>query len=204
MRRVILMIVVLFIITPNISYAQIRINAKLDISSSEINNTGIKFAWDGKEIEIEKEFEENRLFISGFAIGARKEGHKLVEGSYLYARVYRKHAIIGNLELNPSIGIVYGHPGLRFERTEFDEENYTHVNLVRNIDIPFYNIKKTAVLYPEISLALRKQLKRFNIEPVVSVKIMRYGILKSNYYTGEYKEKIILSPSLGMRVGFKF
>ncbi len=203
MRKGILLAAALFILAPRLSYAQVRVNVRFDVSRSTINSTGTLFTWDGKEIEIEKEFKKNRLFLSGFAVGIRKEGRVLIEGNYFYARTYRKYTF-GKWEFDPSLSVIYGDPGLRFESTEFNNGAYTHVNLVRNTEVPYYHVERAAVLYPEVSVALRKKLKRFNIEPVAGIRIMRYGILKSDYHTGEYKEKIVLSPSMGLRLGFKF
>ena len=145
-------------------------------------------------------------FLAGFAIGVRKEDRILIEGNYLFARIYRKFPLSesGKWGLDLSLGVIYGEPGLRFEGTQFDNGAYTHVNLVRNAEIHSYNVKKAAVIYPEISVALRKKLMRLNFEPIVGVRVMRYGILKSDYHTGEYKEKLILSPSFGVRMGFRF
>lgn len=203
MRKAILLAATLLILIPSPSYPQVRINARFDVSRSVINGKEMMFTWDGKEIEIEKEFKRNRLLLSGFAIGIRKEGRILIDGNYLYARTYRKYNI-GKWELAPSLSVIYGDPGLRFESTEFNNGAYVHVNLVRNIGIPNYGVERAAVLYPEISVALRRKLKRFNIEPVAGVRIMHYGILRSDYHDGTYKEKIILSPSVGLRLGLKF
>ncbi len=200
------LLTIAFVFVPCISHAQVRINIKFDISRSSVADSGKSFTWNAKEVEFEKEFRKNRLVVfSGFAIGVRKEGPNIIEGDYLYLRTYRKFVLgKSKWELDPSFGLIYGLPGLRFESTEFKNGAYTHVNLVRNIEIPYYHVGKAAVLYPELSVALRRKFKRLNFEPVVGVRIMRYGILKSDYRNGEYKEKITLSPSAGLRIGFRF
>ncbi len=186
------------------SYAQFRINIKFDASRSLVKDASMKFEWTAKELEFDRKFKKNKLFLSGLAGGARREGSNLAEGNFLHIRVYRTISV-KKFEINPSFGIIYGHPGLRSERTKFDANGgYVHVNLVRNVDLPSYNVKKPAVAYPEISLSLRKKVWRLSAEPVVSMRIMRYGILKSNFGSGNYKVVTVISPSVGFRFGFRF
>src|SRR5580765_3275079 len=97
-------IAALVILIPHHAYADGRLNVRLDINRSNVkgayNDVGLN--WQGIEFEIEKEFAESKVLLSGFSVGVRRElfyaftgfgGAKDVprwdEGTYLSLRLYR-------------------------------------------------------------------------------------------------------------------
>lgn len=166
------------------------------------------FAWDEKAVEIEMDLGNERSFISGLGVGFRKSGPRLNEGAYLTVRVF-KRLDVGSVELHPSLTIVYGTPGAQFDRSmlqrrDGDVIGYTHVYPERNVPIPAGGVHKSGIMYPEISLAFRKKFRRLNIEPVIGLKLMRFGAVQSDFSSGRNDRMFGVAPTFAVRAGFRF
>lgn len=149
------------------------------------------------------------LLPDGFAAGFRKENTLVYEGDFLYIRFFKKTGSYRSLEFYPSLALVYGVPlSNQFSATKFntDRTQYESVFLVHNVTT-FFNggIKKNGVLYPELTLGIRKNFRRFNVDLVPGIRILKFGILKSGgfYAPSDFKTKTALCPTIGIRLGLK-
>lgn len=149
------------------------------------------------------------LLPDGFAAGLRKENTFVSEGDFLYVRLFKKTGSYRTLEFYPSIALVYGVPlSNQFSTTKFnaDRTQYESVFLVHNVTTFLNNgIKKNGVLYPELTLGIRKNFRRFNVDLVPGIRILKFGILKSGgfYAPSDFKTKTVLCPTIGIRLGLR-
>lgn len=206
-------IFLLFSILLSASYAQAqtRVLAKVDATKGSVS--GLELNWFGAEAEVEKSFKKKKLFLSGFAIGLRREAvpsGRWDEGVYFTFRTFRKQRFFKKhpVELIPSVAVLYGSPGMTLNRTTqatFGEfVPYTSVFPLRNADLPEFDIKKGGLIYPELSVAVRKEfLKILSIEPVIGVRVIRFGVVQYDGVNSNYREDMALLPTLGLRVGLR-
>lgn len=205
-------IFVLFSILLSASYAQAqtRLLAKVDTNKGSVADQ--EFEWRAVEAEVEKSFRKNKLLLSGFAIGLRKETQteRWDEGVYFTFRTFRKHRVFKKhpIEVVPSVTVLWGSPGSTLNRTSQEryEEFIPYVNVfpLRNAEVPKFDIENAGLIYPEISVAVRKEfLKIFSIEPVVGVRIIRFGVVEYNGIESHYHEETGFLPTLGFRVGIR-
>ena len=149
------------------------------------------------------------LLPDGFAAGFRKENTLVYEGDFLYIRFFKRAGSYHSLEFSPSLALVYGVPlSNKFSATKFntDRTQYESVFLVNNVTTFLNNsIKKNGVFYPELTLGIRKEYHRFNIDLVPGIRILKFGILKSGgfYAPSDFKIKTVLCPTIGIRLGLR-
>lgn len=211
MKKFPLLILLLIIIFPNTSRADTRINFRLDMNGRRIDVYGLKepFLWYGVQADIEQEWKTNKVLISGFNFGLRKEGDRYTyDGSYAVLGVFKRFGR-GNWNFNPSVEVLYGFPGITFDRTWEDRQGsklkgYTRLYLARNIDIPEIKVKNSGVLYPQVSLVIRRKLGHFNVDSVIGARLMRFGMVQSDFIHSKSEERIVPVPSFAIRTGFKF
>ena len=202
MRRIIGLgaVVALLLATPASAEITVRLNVRLDISDAHVSAFSLsrQVAWHGAEGELAGEWSKRKLFLNGFAFGIRKEGQYYSDGTYFTLRTFTQIPLGGRyLGLYPSIGVVYGLPGLPMMRVMTRDGAW--IFPVRTIDIPGTEVKSDGVLYPELSVALRLKVWRFNIEPLAGVRYIRFG----TQLNGRYSDGRVLVPTAGVRVGFK-
>jgi hypothetical protein len=203
MRYKIAIILFVSFIFQDTLWAEIRSNMMMDLSSSQVSVSGASqgFAWSAFEAEVEWGWKKKRYFPSGIAVGARKEGSRIMEGTYLSFRVFKKVEIkkLKKVDLYPSLSIKYGLPGALFNRVLEVRGERARIFPARNIGVPRYGVKGAGILYPELSIAARINYKRLNFDPVFGVKIMRFGVV----YRDQLSYRTVLSPFIGMRIGFR-
>jgi hypothetical protein len=218
---------------PRDAYADGRLNFRVDFNNTNVRGTfeDVGFAWSGFEVELEKAFSKPKIVLSGFSLGVRRElfnaftsfgqaqgVHRWDEGTYLTLRLYRHFDVSGDKSwsIGPSIAILYGIPGTTLDRTEGQRQgdgvfDYTHVFPLRNADVPESLAAKaevgsdSALLYPELSVSIRKRLARggISLEWLGGVRVIRFGIVDSSAQGDLFHEKRTFIPSVGMRVGFR-
>lgn len=148
-------------------------------------------------------------YLPDFALGFRKENTLVSEGDFLYIRFFRKVGSYRKFDFYPSLALVYGVPlSGQFSATKFnaDRTQYESVFLVHNVTTFLNNgIKKNGVLYPELTLGIRKEFHGFNIDLVPGIRILKFGILKSGgfYAPSDFKTKTVLCPTIGIRLGLR-
>src|SRR5262245_45663740 len=225
-------IATLLLLIPRYAYSDGRINGRMDFSHTSVegayNDVGL--GWQGLEVELENEFKTNKVVLSGFSFGLRRElfhgftgfgtvsgVHRWDEGTYLMFRVYRLFAVGGNSwSIGPSFAIFYGIPGTTLDRTSGEGRgdgghDYTHIFPIRNTDVPQVLaetadlVRDSALFYPEASVSLRRRIAGGGIvlEWLAGVRVMRFGIVDSNSQGDLFSEKRMLIPSVGLRVGFR-
>lgn len=209
--RKFLFLVTFLTIFPDISSAEIRFLGNANISRFEVGTCDFKpsFEWYTFNGEIEYEFKKNKLWlISGFAGGVGKEGESIYNGSYLSARVFRSFET-GPVSVILSGGALYGLAGIQFDRTKLVYKNneavgYHNVSMKRNIAVPYLEADKAAILQPVFDARLRKYLGWFFVETKAGLRLARFSIVSSDFYNSDYKERLILMPSLGVGLGLSF
>ena len=209
-----------------------RINTTVDFNRTNLsgayNEVGLK--WQGINVEFEKTFTEHNEVLSGIAFGVRRElfyaftgfgGRGNVdrwdEGTYLSVRIYRYFDLQSakRWSIGPSFSLLYGIPGTTLDRTTTnrygDGYSYLHVFPVRNGEVPAPLATAaglatdTALFYPEVSVALRRQFAKggISVDWVGGVRIIRFGLVDSGAQGDAFKEKLEWIPSIGLRVGFR-
>lgn len=206
-------IFVLFSILLPVSYAQAqtRVLAKVDSTKGSVADQ--EFEWYAVEAEVEKSFKKNKLLLSGFAIGLRRETQtkRWDEGTYFTFRTFRTQRIFKKhpIEVIPSVTVLWGSPGVTLNRTaqeRYDEFiPYVSVFPLRNAGVPQFDVTNAGLIYPEISLAVRKTFLKniISVEPVVGVRIIRFGVVEYNGIESHYHEETGFLPTLGFRVGLR-
>jgi hypothetical protein len=231
MKRTMAIAALIYLISHD-AYSEGRMNFRVDFNRTDVKggygDVGVN--WEGLEFEIEKEFTQSKVVLSGFSLGLRREifyaftgfgGIKNVrrwdEGTYLSLRMYRSFGLSGgkSWSVRPSFAVLYGIPGTTLDRTTGngygDGYEYTHVFPMRNADLPKLLVQKaelvadTGMLYPEASIAIRKRLAKgaVALDWIGGVRIIRFGIVDSNMQGNAVSEKQMFIPSFGLRVGFK-
>lgn len=198
---------------PSIVSADPRLNFKLDTSRAVLPAFGhnFKLNWQGVEGEFEYDFKKDKLFgvISGFAFGVRKENKTIYEGTYLTARLLKSWKV-NKSDVNFSVGAVYGLPGTKFNKTVQDIRDnemlgYISIHPVRTRDVYKSGVGKIGILYSEPSVSFRQPLFwNISAEPVASLRLMRFGVIKTGSFGEDYQEKIVAVPSFGIRLTYKF
>jgi len=221
----------LIMLIPKHAYSDGRISGRIDFNHTTVegafNNVGL--GWQGFEVELDNEFKTNKVVLSGFSIGVRREliygfsglgttkgVHRWDEGTYLLLRLYRTFEMDGGWSIGPSFAILYGVPGTTLDRTRGEPRgesgfDYTHIFPVRNTDVPKVLaeaadlVTDSALFYPEASVSLRRRLARGGImvEWLAGVRVMRFGIVDSNNQGDFYNQKRVFIPTIGMRAGFR-
>jgi hypothetical protein len=219
---------------PRFADAQGRINFRIDFNHTNIegayNDVGV--GWQGLEVEFEKEFTPDKVVLSGFSFGIRRElfygftgfgttsnVHRWDEGTYLMFRLFRAFDFSSerSWSIGPSLAILYGIPGTTLDRTTGGNvadgtSDYTHVFPMRNSDVPKLVAQKAALvsdssglLYPELSMLIRRRLAKGGIvlDWLIGVRVIRFGIVDSNTNGDVFSDKRMFIPSVGMRVGFR-
>lgn len=228
-----IMLATLVCLLPRFAHADGRLNVRFDFTQANVrgafNDVGI--AWPGFEVELEKAFKTHKIVASGVSIGVRREAfygftafgetrdvQRWDEGTYLTLRVYRSFMLPHNesWSISPSFAILYGIPGTTLDRTIATSRadgglDYTHVFPIRNADVPRLLAEQadigtsSAILYPDVSLSIKKQLARggINLEWVAGARRIRFGVVDSSDQGVRFDERQTLTPSFGMRLGFR-
>jgi len=219
---------------PRVAYGEGRINFRIDFNRTNIegayNDVGV--SWQGVEVEFEKEFTPDKVVLSGFSLGIRRElfygftgfgttsnVHRWDEGTYLMLLRYKTFDFSSERawSVGPSGAILYGIPGTTLDRTTGvlgadGVYDYTHVFPMRNSDLPKLVARKAALvedssglLYPEASMLIRRRLAKGGIvlDWLVGVRVIRFGIVDSNSDGDVVSDRRMFIPSVGMRVGFR-
>ena len=190
--------------------AQTRLLGKVDLTKGSVAEQ--EFEWYAVEAEVEKSFKKNKLLLSGFGIGLRRESQtkRWDEGVYLTFRTFRKQRFFKKhpIEVIPSVTVLWGSPGSTLNRTSQEryEEFIPYVNVfpLRNAGVPEFDVKEAGLIYPELSIAVRKEfLKIFSIEPVVGVRVIRFGVIEYDGAKSRYRKDTGFLPTLGLRVGIR-
>lgn len=232
MIKLAVVLATLMILIPHDAYSDGRINVRVDFNRTTIDGAynDVGLGWQGFEVELDNEFKTNKVVLSGFSFGIRRElfdgfsgsgttsgVHRWDEGTYLMFRMYRNFDLSGRKwSIGPSFAILYGIPGTTLDRTIGQTRgdgayDYTHIFPIRNTDLPKPLVAKadlvtdSALFYPEASFSIRRRLAGGGIvfEWLAGVRVIRFGIVDSNSQGDLFSEKRLLIPSIGMRVGFR-
>lgn len=203
-------IFLLFSIILSASYIQAQTLVLVKVDANQATVAGQELKWDALEVEVEKSFKKNKIFLSGFAVGLRKESEGWNEGIYLTFRTFRKQIFFKRhpLEVIPSVTVLWGSPGTTYNRTSqerFDEFiPYINVFPLRNVDLPKFSIDNAGLIYPELSVAVRKSFLRIlSLEPVVGVRLIRFGVVEYDGHQSVYDERTAILPTVGLRIGLR-
>jgi hypothetical protein len=232
-KKIAVAIVTLVCLFRRDAYADGRLNFRIDFNRTNVEGVyeNVGFAWQGLEVELDNAFAKPKIVLSGFSLGLRRElfyaftsfgqaagVHRWDEGTYLTLRLYRQFEASRDKSwaIGPSFTLLYGIPGTTLDRTTGQRQSdgafdYTHVFPMRNADVPKLLAQKaevgtdSALLYPELSLSIRKRLAKggINLEWLGGVRIIKFGIVDSNAQGDLFSDRRMFIPSVGMRVGFR-
>ena len=206
MRTKVVLSVLCIILAASRVQAQTRVSAKVDATDSSVADQELN--WRGIEFEAEHGFKRNKLLLSGFAAGIRKESERWDEGVYLSFRTFRREELSG-FQIIPSITVLWGSPGLTLNRATQERYGefvpYKRIFPLRNAEVPGFDIENAGLIYPELSVAVRKTFFKnlVSIEPVLGVRVIKFGIAEYDGVNSGYRKDTAFLPSLGLRVGLK-
>jgi hypothetical protein len=232
MTRAAILAALVFLL-PRPAYSDGRLNFRIDFTHANVEGAShdVGINWQGVEAEIEKSFATPKVLLSGFSLGVRRElfygftafgetrnVRRWDEGTYLTFRVYRSFIASSDRSwsIGPAFAILYGIPGTTLDRTIAVRQDdggldYTHVFPMRNADVPKALAERadvgssSALLYPEVSVAIRKQFagNAISLEWLGGVRIIRFGVVDTGSQGDQFEDRRTFVPSAGMRVGFK-
>ncbi len=140
---------------------------------------------NGMSVEVETYFKNNRLGLSGWCIGYRKDEIRYAEfGHLLNVDTFRTKSIrVADIKFGG--GVEWGMPSDGFSRTKFNTRtdpnlSYSHVFLSKNSNIPKTGTKNDGALYPFARVSLVRRSKVFILEVGTRVNIMKFGIDEYN------------------------
>lgn len=208
----------LFLLYPATTYAQSGFSYRFDTNgrTTKILDKSEVFSWQGRELTFEQEWRKNKILLSGFRLGLRKEGRlkEIYDGAYFVFGTFRRLNPGGNdWVFYTELDVIYGLPGVRFNRIWEERDSsgivkYTRFNLIKNANIPEdklkANFRRMLVFYPSVSLALRRKLGFFHLDGVLEWRLMRFQTINSDFTNVVVKSEIMPMPSLGVRAGIKF
>jgi hypothetical protein len=232
MTRYAAVLTALMVLTSRDAYSEGRITGRVDFNRTTVDGAfkDVGLDWQGFDIELDNEFKTDKVVLSGFAVGVRRELfygfsglgmtkdiHRWDEGTYLTVRLYRAFAIDGNRwSIGPSFAILYGIPGTTLDRTVGETRSesgldYAHIFPVRNTEVPNTLaaaadlVSDSAMFYPEASVSLRRRFAggALMIEWLAGVRVMRFGIVESNGEGDSFNQKRMFIPTVGLRAGFR-
>lgn len=222
----------LIVLVPHSAYSDGRISGRVDFSRTTVEGpyNHVALGWQGFEVEIDNEFKSNKVVLSGFSVGVRRElffgfsgfgttrgVHRWDEGTYLMFRMYRNFDVAAKTwSIGPSFALLYGIPGTVLDRTTgatrgAAEHEYTHIFPVRNADVPTLLadyadlVRDSALFYPEASLSIKRRFAGGGIvfEWLAGARVIRFGIVDSNSQGDLFSVKRLFIPSVGLRAGFR-
>ena len=185
---------------------------KVELSRKSGDISGLDYKIDGAGLEFEKYFKKNRLGLSGWSIGARKDTFEYEDSGYLLNFETFRSISTRIVEVKIGGGIEWGRPPLTYDKTEFtlqeeDHSIYKHVYIIRNSNTPRIGTSFDGVIYPFFEASILKRKSIFLIELGARANLIKFGIdtydattLKVRYTT---KKKTIVVPTLFVSLGLK-
>jgi len=190
----------------------------LDSSVARVNflNSKQTFEWSGAQIDFTQEWDKDKIFLSGWSFGIRKQSlHKFERELYLVAGFFKDFddfIATGNLKWDMRVWgqAVYGIPSYKFSRVteKYVKDNfigYYRTFLVTQFDVPGQRVGRAGVLYPIISISAERNFGIINFEPMLGFRILRFGFVESEDSALLYSEnKLVVAPTYGLKIGVKF
>lgn len=182
---------------------------KVDFMKSEGAVQNVSHNADSVSVEIESNFAKDKLFLSGWALGYRKEDIHFVDaGHYFSLRTFHNFDLhFTNMQLG--IGEEWGYPSLTSEKTisgidANHPEAFSHVFLIRNSSVPALGADHDGTLYPFVTMTLSKKVGIFKLEGGLRMDIRKFGV--DTYGPGgqfSLSDKWTVSPSVLVGFGLR-
>ncbi len=184
---------------------------KLGFVHSEGSIEWAEYVINGLSVEVETYFKSNRLGLSGWSIGYRKDNLEHSEsGHLLNVDTFRTKSIrVADIKFGG--GIEWGMPSDGFSHTRFNIQtdsdlSYDHVFLNKNSNIPGNGLKNDGALYPFAKISLVRRSKAFILEAGTRVNIMKFGIdeynVSNDKLTVTSRDRRMAVPTVFVSVGF--
>jgi hypothetical protein len=191
-----------------------RTYIKLDLFSIVGSLEGFPITTPGYGLELEHKFAKNKLFLSGWAIGYRKEDiNDNTTGHYIEGKAFRYFGL-KPIDIRVGGGVGWGLPSSVYENSKYEKigDNYfpvTHTYLRRNTKFIAIKIDNTAVLYPFMDFAASWKPKFLVFEAGVRGNLLNFGVSKYEYSNGFFSDtrsttKIIFIPYIGVGTRIRF
>jgi hypothetical protein len=177
------------------------------------NLFGSEYNLTSAEIEVERHFDHTRLFLSGFAVGYRKDALRFADSGHMFHAAVFRSINLGVFAVRAGGGVEWGVPSLNFDTTEFDYRadgalRYSHIHPAKNVDIPVVGTSKDGAAYPFGEVSIVQRPGRFLIEGGMRLNIVpfqfdNYEVDMADRITHGFSERNVLMPYLFVNIGFK-
>lgn len=211
MRNTILVLLMLIVISTS-AFGQEKQGStylKTALAKTEGRVEDVPYGVNSLTIEIESYFPKDKVFLSGWSVGYRKEDIRFIHAGHYFSLKTFHDFDVRLLEIKLSGGEEWGYPSLASEKTipGVDPgrlESYRHIFLLRNSKVPFLGTKHDGVLYPFLTLSFTRKIGTFMFEGGARLDFGKFGIDTYNP-NGQFSlnEKWIASPSVFVGFGLK-
>lgn len=209
MVKIIFLALILFL--PGMTEAQTRVSINADYAALPAYwgyYHPQKARWSFVSLDAEHEFKKDKFWISGFRLGLRKEGKDIYNGTYITAGLFHE-LDVRDISLIISGGLIYGLPGIQFDRTRLvyangDVVGYENISMKRNIKVLGTYIDEAGVIQPVMDLKARRYINNFFVEYRGSIRFAKFSETSSDFNNFSYRESITPMPSFGVGLGFSF
>lgn len=211
MRKAFLAVILVFIF-PSLGFAQDKSGTYLkgEFVHGDFGLYGHEIYFNDLSLGVEHFWAKRHGSLSGFSFGYRKEDFTTADtGHFFNGKVLWKFG--SGFYLKPAIGVEWGKPSLRFEKTFYDEKtglSYVHTTLIRNAWLPV-GVRDTGALYMVMDISIGRKAGLFIFEAGARAAHNKFGIsvfeldkggnLKFQSFRSEYK----FIPTLFVSVGLK-
>ncbi len=159
--------------------------------------------------EFESDFSKDRFFLSGWAVGYRKEDiHFINAGHYLSVRTFHNFNLRFS-EMQLGAGEEWGYPSLTSQKTvsgidPAHPEAFRHIFPIRNSNMPFIGPDHDGTLYPFLTMTLSRKMGSLKLEGGVRMDFRKFGI-DTYGPNGQFssKDKWAVSPSAIFGIGLR-
>lgn len=170
---------------------------------------GENYSFNHLGLDLEKNWQRNKLGLSGWSFGYRKEElHRKNFGHFVNLGVFRKFGAGAGFYIKPGVKLEWGLPSDRLDHTVFHEDgSYTYVYLLRNSNLPS-EINRGFFFWPVLDVKVGRTVSVFVFEAGLrggypEVVVEEYYISENNFRFEIDKDRVLI-PSAVATVGLKF
>lgn len=170
---------------------------------------GENYSFNHLGLDLEKNWDGNKLGLSGWSFGYRKEElDKKYFGHFINFGVFSRIGVVAGFYVKPGIKLEWGLLSDRLDHAVFHEDgSYTYIYLLRNSSIPS-EINRGFFLWPVLDIKVGRTVSIFVFEAGLrggypEVVVEKYYI-SENDFRFEIDKNRVLIPSAVATVGLKF
>lgn len=176
---------------------------------SEGTLKGEHYSFNHLGLDLEKNWDRNKIGLSGWSLGYRKEElNKKHFGHFVNFGVFRRFDVWSGFYVKPGLKLEWGLPSDRLDHTMFREDgSYTYVYLLRNSNLP-REINRGFFFWPVVDIKVGRTVSKFVFEAGLrggysEVVVEKYRFPKEDFQFEIDKNRVVI-PSAVVTVGIKF